>query len=238
MLPEFFAIIGNIGRLCNGYHVLILRAPWTLAPQSMLKKYRFLPFVLLFSFFSCFLVVESLASEFYRCVIDHEPPSFFQKDACQLLSDPTVPFQPTDLSEVSVSTELDRVQKPLTRVGSWIVTQILVPFGGSADLGWKKQAVINNRRVGIGAVVDGGRVREITRTFVVMAHTGGETLVPFDQETVAAFDFKPPLHVSLSEFGKRLPLLLQRLALGEEVLLVRDGQPLARLLPVPTAVIP
>ena len=200
----------------------------------MLVRLRFLLCVVL----ACFIVVESLAAEFYRCLAERQPPSFFQKDACQLLSDPTTPFQPANLPESLPAPkslpapETVAEQKPLSRLGSWTVTQILIASGDSLGSGWEKQAVINNRRVGIGAEVDGGRVRDISRTFVIMAHAGGETLVPFDQETVAYLGLKPQLKVAVPEFGKILPQVLQRLALGEEVLIVRDGRPLARLLPV------
>lgn len=94
--------------------------------------------------------------------------------------------------------------------------------------------MINHRRVGIGAWVEGGRVRAITRKFVVMSHPGGETMVPFGQKTAAntTHPQAPPQTVTPQTLSRDLSHLLQRVVAGETLLIVEEGIPLARLLPV------
>jgi hypothetical protein len=180
------------------------------------------------------------ADEFYRCVNEGAPPSIFQKKACELLPDPTVAAQPASASlpeaaepVASPVVAAPPVKPVLPVAGPWSVTQLFFPEAGS---GGQRQAMINNMRVGVGAAVDGGRVREITRSSVIMAHAGGETAVPFGREVAATGLVRGvAIPVSLQELGIEPPhlLLLQRLAAGRELLIMHNGVPLARLLPVP-----
>ncbi|MEO5351963.1 MAG: hypothetical protein H7835_01950 [Magnetococcus sp. XQGC-1] len=180
------------------------------------------------------------ADEFYRCVNEGAPPSIFQKKACELLPDPTLAAQPAVASPPEVSTPVvssvavaPLVKPVVPTAGPWSVTQLFFPEVGS---GGERQAIVNNLRVGVGAMVDGGRVREITRTGVVMAHAGGETEVPFGREVAATGLVRgAAIPVSLQELGIEPShlLLWQRLAAGRELLIMHNGLPLARLLPVP-----
>ena len=203
----------------------------------------------------------------YRCQGGDQPPRFFQRSACQLLTDPTTPFQPKGV--VARATLPRPVHTLEPERGVWHVTQILIPSKlprhTSASLGTmatgRRQAIVNNRRVGVGSEVDGGRVRAITRGFVVIAHDAGETRVPFDEPIAQAIApaiapaidqaidqaIAPaiaqvtedavrvrtrPLRMLLREVGQVSPRLLQQLANGGEVLIIHEGQPLARLRPV------
>lgn len=185
--------------------------------------------------FLLLLAVEGSAAEFYRCAGDGGPPRFFPQESCQLLTDPTASIVPPSTPEPTPTPSPPPVLSPaLPSVGPWTVTQLFVPNLNVAGYGWQAQAIINNRRVGIGALVEGGRVQAITRTFVVMAHPGGETVVPFGQKTVAKMTNRQAVvhTITPDALGSDLSHLLQRVAAGEELLIVQEGRPLARLLPV------
>ena len=183
----------------------------------------FLP-VVIFTFF----VMQSMAAELYRCEEEGDSPRIFRKDACQLLSDPTAPFQE---SAVVLSKSLI-IQQPKPRLGPWYVSQLFVPIEVDKNQDGVKQAVINGRRVGLGDVVAGGRVQAITKRGVTLSHTGGETQVPFGQKTVANGTPPPLWQLPWQDLDKDLPGLLQRLTAGQSLLILRDGKPLAKVLPI------
>ncbi|MEO5362748.1 MAG: hypothetical protein H7838_03880 [Magnetococcus sp. DMHC-8] len=184
-------------------------------------------------------VMEGMAGEFYRCANEEGPPGFYQKEACQLLTDPTASPQPPVVAPQPVTAPAplpapSATGQPGPMAGPWTVTQILLPDDRQGRSG-PREAIINHRRATIGTLVDGGQVREITRTDVLMRHPGGETRVPFGRTTTAAGFGRPPATpVTLEELGidpARL-LLLQQVAAGKELLLLHKGLPVARLLPV------
>ncbi|MBF0401837.1 MAG: hypothetical protein HQL90_13855 [Magnetococcales bacterium] len=181
------------------------------------------------------LTVEGSAAEFYRCLGNEGPPLFFPQTACQLLSDPTTPSPTSSIPEPSPAPPAMPPDMPTTSAGPWQVTQLFVPAVNGNGHHWQPEAMINNRRVGVGAVVDGGRVQAITRTTVIMAHPGGKTVLPFGKQTTATTNRQPLSPVSPAELAAHLPHLLHRLAAGEELLIVENGIPLARLQPVPVA---
>lgn len=197
-----------------------------------MKKHNILTIII----FICFSTREGTASEFYRCLDKDGTAHFFRERVCQLLPDPTVlpqaehPAKPSNPAKPSTATPV--LQEKRARVGPWTVTQLIVPSDRSNNFNTEKQAIINNRRVGVGAWVKGGQVREITRTFVVITHAGGQTKVPFNRET--SIDLIPimPWKISSEKLSTDLPQLLQRLLLGEEVVIVHEGKPLAHLHPV------
>ncbi|MBF0462135.1 MAG: hypothetical protein HQL87_12140 [Magnetococcales bacterium] len=182
------------------------------------------------------LAAPGAADELYRCAGEGEPPRFFPKQACQLAPDPTVPPHPIPTLD-AVPSPPPVVQTPLPSAGPWTVTQLFFAEADAAGHGGQREAIVNRLRVGIGALVDGGRVREITRNTVIMAHAGGETVVPFDRETMADGSGQQTVSVALDELDINQPhllFLLQQMAAGKEVLLLNKGVPLARLLPIPT----
>ncbi len=181
------------------------------------------------------LATEGMAGEFYRCENEGEPPVSFRKEACQLLTDPTQPGSTThSLPSLPPSPPPVTDQTPPS-AGPWTVTQLFFPDADPSSPGGYREAIINNRRVAIGTLVDGGRVQAITRTGVLMVHAGGETEIPFGRETTATGFIRPPaLSVSLEELGLDLARLraLQQVANGKEWIITHEGTPLARLLPV------
>ncbi|WP_193771345.1 hypothetical protein [Candidatus Magnetaquicoccus inordinatus] len=100
------------------------------------------------------------------------------------------------------------------------------------------QALINQRRVTVGTWIDGGLVKEITRNHVLISHPGGEIRLVAGQEIYADGYSRPKIiSLTLEELGldssaSRL-LLLQRIAAGQELLIMHNGMPLARLQPMP-----
>lgn len=209
----------------------------------MLKKCGYFTYALL----GILGAVDGWAAEFYRCSRGRQPPLFFAKDVCQLVADPTTPsyLPPIPKSTTAQSTDQSTDQSTkippssrLNPLGSWRVTQILVPTVISDKMpdksGWSKQAVINNVRVGIGDQVGHGRVQEISHNYVVMVHEGGETLIPFGQKRVAYATHKPIAQVALPELAMQFSYVQQQLEQGEKVLLLHQGKPLAWLKPVPS----
>lgn len=194
-----------------------------------IKGWFFLPVVTL-----TFFVMQSMAAEFYRCEAEGDSPRIFQKDACQLLSDPTTPFQ----ESVAVPLESRIIQQPTIHLGPWYVSQLLMPAEVGKSRDGIKQAVINGRRVGLGDVVAGGRVQAITKQGVVLSHAAGETQVPFGQETVVNWEPPPQWQLPWQDLAKDLPGLLHRLTIGQSLLILKDGKPLARVLPVSPEVQP
>ncbi|MEO5340898.1 MAG: hypothetical protein H7837_10370 [Magnetococcus sp. MYC-9] len=182
------------------------------------------------------LAMQAEAAEFYGCVTDAGEHHSFPREACTLLTDPT-----QTLPAAPVRTAPARVRplpedKPATPVaGPWTVTQLLFPDPEQRARGWQNQAVINGRPVAVGALVEGGRLRQIGRHSVIIAHEGGETEVPFGRETTASGFVRPAtVTISLEELGLQTShlQLMQRLAAGKELLIQHNGQPVARLLPV------
>ncbi|MBF0183623.1 MAG: hypothetical protein HQM06_04425 [Magnetococcales bacterium] len=187
-----------------------------------------------------FFGIYSLTAEggdFYRCNPEQGPAVIFPVAACQRLADPTQPPAPA-VSPPSLPSPPPVVAPPpppVTRAGPWTLSQLLL---NDAEHGTNWQAVINNRRVSAGAQIDGGRVQEITRTHVLITHAGGESrLIPGRETHADGFARPEAISLTLDELGldssaSRL-LLLQRIAAGQELLIMHNGIPLARLQPMP-----
>ena len=170
-------------------------------------------------------------ADFYHCKHNGEPVRIFPAQACQRLTDPTATRHTADAPSPPPP-PIAKAAVVTPNIGPWRVTQILLPNQKQAVRGWRKQAMINGHLRAVGDRVAGGQLREIARTGVRMVHPEGETWVPFGQETlvtgVRRIAARP---ITLAELGKE-SRLLQWLAAGEALLIMHDGAPLARLLPV------
>lgn len=212
----------------------------------MLKKHLYW---LVFGLF-CFFSISAGGEELYLCKHTDGQDFFFQKDQCQLRSDPTTPFsdkpipikpipiKPIPIKPPPSAPPEKKLKKPSKIsllppvVGSWEVTQILVSTEtASQKKRIKKQAVINNLLVGVGDWVAGGQVREIVRDGVFITHVGGEAWIPFDWKTVVRLPNKEGVHFKLEEVDGVVLSWMDRVMRGETIILTKEGVPVIRLLP-------
>ncbi|MBF0098072.1 MAG: hypothetical protein HQM04_10190 [Magnetococcales bacterium] len=196
------------------------------------------------SWLGCLVLLYSVSAQggdFYRCHGEQGAALVYPADSCRLLSDPTQPMAPAAVTPpVAPPTPsvaaVAPVQPASIRSGPWQLSQILWVENTQ---GGHWQAVINHRTVTTGTQIDGGRVKEITRSHVTITHPGGESHLTPGQTTQADGRNRPgTISLTLEELGldssaSRL-LLLQRIAAGQELLIMHNGIPLARLDPIST----
>jgi hypothetical protein len=183
--------------------------------------------------------VSAQGGDFYRCHGEQGAVVIHAAEACHLLSDPTQPLPPVAVAPVTPPTPpapRSPTRPTGNRHGPWKLSQILWVENTQ---GGHWQAVINHRTVTPGTEIDGGRVKEITRSQVTIAHSDGESHLVPGQVTQADGHSRPgTISLTLEELGldssaSRL-LLLQRIAAGQELLIMHNGMPLARLDPIST----
>lgn len=110
-------------------------------------------------------------------------PVVYDRGACREGVDPFTPGDRADPAPVSDSASADGPSAD--GPGPWLLNQTMVTpeWNGPRAPGARRMALINQHRVRVGDVVDGGRVVAIARDHVLIRHDGGETRVPFGVPT-------------------------------------------------------